>query len=200
MKGSLVIVGFFVLGVICGLTGIFRIDSTSFDLSYVALIGLILCVGMSIGNDLSIFGRLRSLSKLLLLLPAFTIVGTIIAVAVLAIFMPGRSLTDLLAVGSGFAYYSLSSIFITEYKGPELGTVALMANILRELLTLLAAPILYRLFGPLAPISSGGATTMDTTLPAVISTSGKEFVVLSIYHGITVDFCVPLLVTFFCRI
>lgn len=200
MKGSLVIVGFFVLGVVCGLTGIFRIDSGSFDLSYVALVGLILCVGMSIGNDLSIFGRLRSLSKLLLLLPAFTIVGTLIAVAILGIFMPGRSIPELLAVGSGFAYYSLSSVFITEYKGPELGTVALMANILRELLTLLAAPVIYRLFGPLAPISSGGATTMDTTLPAVISTTGNEFVVLSIYHGITVDFSVPLLVTFFCRI
>ena len=70
-------------------------------------------------------------------------------------------------VGAGFAYYSLSSVFITQYKGAELGTVALMANIMRELITLLFAPLLVRWISPLAPISCGGASTMDTTLPII---------------------------------
>ena len=101
-------------------------------------------------------------------------------------------------MGAGFGYYSLSSIFITEYKGAELGTVALLANIIRELLTLLLAPLLARWFGPLAPISAGGATTMDTTLPVITQASGQRFVVVSIYHGFLVDFSVPFLVTLFC--
>ena len=46
-----------------------------------------------------------------------------------------------MAVGAGFGYYSLSSIFITEYKGPELGTIALLSNITREIITLLFAPV-----------------------------------------------------------
>ena len=105
-----------------------------------------------------------------------------------------------MAVGAGFGYYSLSSIFITEYRGPELGTVALLSNIAREIITLLGAPLLLKYFGRLAPISAGGATTMDTTLPIITQTSGKAFVILSIYHGFVVDFSVPLLVTLFCSV
>ena len=101
---------------------------------------------------------------------------------------------------SGFGYYSLSGIFITEYRGPELGTVALLANISRELLTLLCAPLLVRWFGRLAPISAGGATTMDTTLPVITRVSGNAYVVVSVFHGFVVDFSVPFLVTFFCSL
>ncbi|MDE6771091.1 MAG: lysine exporter LysO family protein, partial [Muribaculaceae bacterium] len=133
-------------------------------------------------------------------LPLVNIEGTLAGCLLVWLLMPCIDLGDGLAVGSGFGYYSLSSIFITQYKGPELGTVGLLANIIRELLTLLGAPLLVRLFGPLSAISSGGATSMDTTLPIITSVSGKEFVVLSIYHGFVVDFSVPFLVTFFCSL
>lgn len=105
-----------------------------------------------------------------------------------------------MAVGSGFAYYSISSIFITQYRGAELGTVALLANIYREILTLLIAPLLAKVFGPLAPISSGGATTMDTTLPIISQTCGQQYVVVSLFHGFVVDFSVPFLVTMWCML
>ena len=113
-----------------------------------------------------------------------------------------------MAVGSGFAYYSLSSILITQFKEPsiglqlatELGTIALLANIFREMMALLGAPLIRKYFGKLAPISVGGATTMDTTLPIITRCSGKEFVIISIFHGFVVDFSVPFLVTFLCSI
>ena len=200
MKGSLIIVGFFVLGIIFGLAGWLNVDSFSFDVSFIALALLMFCVGIGVGSDFSALKSLRSQKAGLLLLPLVTIIGTLGGCAVVSLFIPWRSMTDVLAVGSGFGYYSLSSIFITEYRGAELGTVALLANISREIVTLLGAPILYKLFGPLAPISSGGATSMDTTLPIITSISGKEFVVLSIYHGFVVDFSVPFLVTFFCSL
>ena len=120
--------------------------------------------------------------------------------AAASLLFADRPLTDCLAVASGFGYYSLSSIFITEYRGSELGTVALLANISREIITLLMAPILVKWFGRLAPISAGGATTMDTTLPVILKTSGSSFVVLSVFHGFVVDFSVPFLVTFFCSL
>ena len=103
-----------------------------------------------------------------------------------------------MAVGSGFGYYSLSSIFITEYKGAELGTIALLSNILREIMALLLAPLFVKYFGKLAPISVGGATTMDTTLPIILKFSGKEFAVISVFHGFILDLSVPVLVTIFC--
>lgn len=113
---------------------------------------------------------------------------------------------DCLAVGSGFAYYSLSSILITELKeaslgvqmATELGTIALIANIIREIMALLGAPLFVKYFGRLAPICAGGATTMDTTLPIITRYSGKDLVFVSIFHGILVDFTVPFFVSFFC--
>ncbi len=200
MKGSLIIVGFFILGIIFGLTGWLHIDDFGFDVSFTALAMLMFCVGISVGSDFSALKSLCTQSRTLLFLPLITIIGTLAGCAAVSLAFPHRSLTDMLAIGSGFGYYSLSSIFITEYRGPELGTVALLANIAREIITLLGAPLLYKWFGPLAPISSGGATSMDTTLPIITSVSGKEFVVLSIYHGFVVDFSVPFLVTFFCSL
>lgn len=200
MKGSLVIVAFFVVGIIFGRTGLLDISTLGFDISFVALAMLMLCVGIGVGSDLGALRNLRNMDPRLLLLPLVTILGTLAGCLLLSLLMPWRSATETLAVGSGFGYYSLSSIFITQYKGPELGTVALLANIAREIITLLGAPILLRLTGPLAPISSGGATSMDTTLPIITAVSGKEFVILSIYHGFVVDFSVPFLVTFFCSL
>jgi uncharacterized membrane protein YbjE (DUF340 family) len=129
-----------------------------------------------------------------------TILGTMAGSWVVSLLLPQRSAVDCMAIGSGYAYYSLSSILITQYKGAELGTIALLANIAREIITLIGAPLMVRWFGSLAPISSGGATTMDTTLPIITRTSGQQYVVLSLYHGFCVDFSVPFLVTFFCSI
>lgn len=201
MKGSIIIVGFFVAGVLCGL---FRwIPSewvTHSNISFYALCGLMFCVGIGVGSDPQTLKNFRALNPRLVFLPIMTVLGTLTGSAAVSLLLTGRSLTDCLAVGSGFGYYSLSGIFITEYKGAEMGTIALLANICREILTLLAAPLMVRWCGKLAPIAAGGATTMDTTLPIITRTSGQEFVVVSIFHGFVVDFSVPFLVTLFCSI
>ncbi len=200
MKGSLIIVSFFIIGTLCGFYHLIPYDFTDSKLSYYALCGLMFCVGISIGNDPNTLKSFRSLNPRLMFLPVMTILGTLAGCAVAGIFMSQRTSLDCMAVGAGFGYYSLSSIFITEYKGPELGTIALLSNIMREIIALLGAPLLVKYFGKLAPISVGGATTMDTTLPIITRCSGKEFVIISIFHGFVVDFSVPFLVTFLCSI
>lgn len=200
MKGSLIIVGFFVLGALCGVYHLIPYDFTQSKLSFYALCALMFSVGVSVGNDPQTLRNFRLLNPRLIFLPVMTILGTLAGCAVVSLFLSHRSVTDCMAVGAGFGYYSLSSIFITEYKGPELGTIALLSNITREIITLLFAPLLVRWFGNLAPISAGGATTMDTTLPIITRYSGQSFVVVSIFHGFVVDFSVPFLVTLFCSI
>ena len=201
MKGSLIIIGFFVLGTLCGFFPLIPVDVVmDSEISFYALCALMFSVGLSVGNDPQTLKNFRSLNPRLVFLPVMTILGTLAGSAAVSLILTHRSVTDCLAVGSGFGYYSLSSIFITEYKGAELGTIALLANISREILTLLAAPLLVRWFGNLAPISAGGATTMDTTLPIITRTAGQQFVVVSIFHGFVVDFSVPFLVTLFCSI
>lgn len=197
MKGSLIIVAFFAAGILCGRADVLPQWVSSNTVSMTALCALLLCVGMGIGSNPDMKSEFRSLNPRVALLPLATILGSW-AGAAIAFLVLQRTITDCLAISSGFAYYSLSSIFLTEYRGIELGTIALVANLVREAITLLGTPLLARIFGPLAPISAGGATTMDTTLPIITHTCGQRFTILAIFHGFIVDFSVPFLVTFWC--
>ena len=199
MKGSLIVVGFFVIGLLGGIEKMVPSWLLDGDVSFVALCGLLLFVGLGIGLNPEMKKEVRSLSPRMALLPVVTIIGSWLG-ALLIWTVLHRTLSDCMAINSGFAYYSLSSIFITEYRGAELGTIALLANIIREMLTLLGAPLMARWFGPLAPISAGGATTMDTTLPILSQTLGQRYIALSIYHGFVVDFTVPFLVSWWCMV
>lgn len=200
MKGSLVIVGFFVLGILSGLSGIVPEKIVEGNLTFYALCALLFFVGIGVGSDRDIVSRFKSLDVRMALLPVGTMLGTFAGALAAALILPGRSATDCLAVGSGFGYYSLSSIFITGYRGAELGTVALLSNIIREMATLLLAPLLVRIGGPLAPIAAGGVTSMDTTLPIIMAFSGKEYSVISLFHGFALEFSIPFIVTFWCTI
>lgn len=200
MKGSLIIVGFFILGIAAGLSGMVPESIIDGDLTFYALCALLLCVGIGIGSDRNIVTKFKSLDVRMALLPLGTALGTFAGSLVVSFILSGRSPLDCLAVGSGFGYYSLSSIFITEYKGAELGTIALLANIIREMVTLFLSPVLAKVFGPLAPISSGGVTSMDTTLPIIMASSGEQYSAVSIFHGFILDFSIPFLVTFWCTL
>ncbi len=168
--------------------------------SFYSLCLLLVCVGFNIGQNEELRKNFRHIKKGYILMPVITIISTWLGALLTAMLLTDRSIADWLAVSSGFGYYSLSSMLITEVRGIELGTVALMYNVLREITALLFAPLLLRIFGPLAPISIGGATTADTTLPTISRISGTQFVPAAIFHGLVVDLSVPLLVPFFCAI
>lgn len=199
LRGSLVIVAFFAAGCLAGLFSFVPFDVAESRASTYVLYALMGCVGVTLGNDRSLAGRVRSLDRRLALLPVATAAGTLLgAVAVTPLLPFGAS--DALAVGAGFGYYSLSGIFIADLRGAELGTVALLCNVLREIFTLLAAPLVARWAGPLAAVSIGGATTFDTTLPVITRAAGAPYAVVAIFHGCMLDFSVPFLVTFFCSL
>ena len=199
MSGSLLILAFFGAGLGLARLGLIPRYFVEHDATLYVLWLLMGLVGLSIGSDRRLGEILRTLRPRVLLLPLATTVGTFAGVAAASLFL-AYSLADCLAVGAGFAYYSLSSIFITQYKGAELGTVALLSNILREILTLVGTPLLVRLLGPLAPISCGGASTMDTTLPIIARSAGRDWIFVSIVHAMILDFSVPFWVIFFCTL
>lgn len=199
MKDSLIILAFFVLGIILGRLDLIPDILRNNDPTLPALWILMSFVGISLGMNKKLRSILTGLHPSVLLIPVATTIGTFAGTALASIFLIW-TLFDCLAVGSGFAYYSLSSVFITQYKGPELGTIALLANIIRELITLLFTPWLFLLWGPLAPITSGGASTVDTTLPVIAKYCGKAWIMPSIIHAMFLDLSVPLWVTLFCSL
>jgi len=195
MKGSLIILTFFTVGLVGGIFSIFPEWLLNEDLTTYALFVLMFLVGVSIGSDKGAFYVLRKMNLKVLLVPLVVVVGSLAGTAITSLLLNDISVQEAMAVGAGFGYYSLSSIFISEISGQELGVVALLSNIFREIITLLAVPFLVRYFGKLAGIASGGATAMDTTLPIIVKFTGKEYGIIAIFSGIILTILVPVLVT-----
>ena len=202
LRDSLIIVGCFVAGVLVALAGWLPEDFPMGEITKWGLYVLLVCVGFGLGMDEGFFASLKTLPLRSLLLPLVTIVGSLAGgllawwvVSLMHTTAPG--LADTLAVTSGFGYYSLSSVLLDEARGPMIATIALASNLLRELLTLLTAPLLRRWFGPYAVIASGGATSMDTTLPVAVRYGGSRYAPVSIYHGFFLTVAVPFIVSFF---
>lgn len=205
MKGSLLVVSFFIMGCFFGFNGGVPESLVKSDAASWLLYALMLQVGMSLGSDRNLKSIFKTLRPKILLLPLATVSGTLLFSALASLFISRWGISDCLAVGSGFGYYSLSSILITDLKAQslgvqlaaELGIIALMSNVFREIFTLLGAPLLVRWFGPFSAISAAGATSMDTALPVITRYSGNRYVFVSILHGVLVDMSVPLFVSFF---
>lgn len=200
MKGSLFILVCFIVGMVCGHYALLPAILHDSEFTVYVLGVLLLLIGINIGYDKTILSTLKRSKPKILLVPLATIVGTLLGTSLISILFTEYSPFDTMAVGAGFGYYSLSSIIITGYKGAELGTIALASNIIRELSTLLIAPLLATYFGKLAPIAAGGATSLDTTLPIITKASGSSFIFIAMFHGLTLDLCVPFLVTFLCKL
>ncbi|MDQ1331545.1 MAG: hypothetical protein QG578_1813 [Thermodesulfobacteriota bacterium] len=196
MRPSFFIVFFFSAGILCGFYSLMPSAMNSPALSLYALNFLLFLVGIGIGGNSTAWEMIKRNNTMILLVPLSVIFGTLLGSALLSFCLGEITLRDSLAVVSGFGYYSLSSIMITRLEGESLGVLALLSNIFREISTLILTPFLVKYFGRLAPIASGGATSMDTTLPVIIRFTGKEYGIISIFSGIVLTLAAPLLITF----
>jgi uncharacterized membrane protein YbjE (DUF340 family) len=196
MRPSFFIVFFFSAGILCGFYSLMPTAMNSPALSLYALNFLLFLVGIGIGGNSTAWEMIKRNNTMILLVPVSVIFGTLLGSALLSFCLGEITLRDSLAVVSGFGYYSLSSIMITRLEGESLGVLALLSNIFREISTLILTPFLVKYFGRLAPIASGGATSMDTTLPVIIRFTGKEYGIISIFSGIVLTLAAPLLITF----
>lgn len=159
MKGSLIVIVFFCVGCIMGVFNKFQFDTHT--VSMYILYALMLQVGISIGSNKNLKAIISHLHPKMLLIPLGTITGTLLFSALASILLSQWSVFDCMAVGSGFAYYSLSSILITQFKEPtigiqlatELGTIALLTNIFREMMALLGTPLIKKYLGNLLHFS-----------------------------------------------
>ena len=97
MKGSLIVVAFFVLGLFVGHSGCLPSWFMSSQTSFVALCALLLFVGMGIGLNPNMMRDIKSLSPRLALLPLVTILGSWMG-AVVAYVVMSSDLCTLLAV------------------------------------------------------------------------------------------------------
>ena len=82
----------------------------------------------------------------------------------------------------------------------ELGTIALLSNIFREMAALLCAPLFRRYCGYLSPLAAARLGSADCALPALARYSGPDAIPLAIIHGLLIEICMPFFVSLFCRL
>lgn len=100
-----------------------------------------------------------------------------------------------LALASSFGWYSLSSILMTEYQGPVIGSIAFFNDLFREIFSVLLIPALIRRYR-ITALGLCGATSLDFTLPILQKNGGISIVPAAIVQGFLLSLLVPVLLTF----
>jgi uncharacterized membrane protein YbjE (DUF340 family) len=98
-------------------------------------------------------------------------------------------------MASGFGWYSLSGILLTESFGPVIGSAAFFNDLPRA-----AGHHVDPGPGSPQPLHGAGlcgATSMDFTLPVLQRSGGVEIVPAAIVHGFLLSLLVPILIAFF---
>lgn len=190
---SLTLCGVVVAGFLTGLTQLAFLRHASTASEY-ALIFLLFLVGVQLrGSGMTLrqilLNRRGMLVSVVVLLSA--LLGGAIAAAVL-----GLPLKAGLALASGFGWYSLSGILMTEAFGPVIGSAAFFNDLVRELTAIMLIPALIARHRSSA-LGLCGATAMDFTLPVLQRAGGNEIVPAAIVHGFVMSLLAPLLIAFF---
>lgn len=195
MRSSFLILLCFLAGVFGGRFFPLPETFTGSELVLITLYALLFLVGVGVGARPDAWTLWRQGAGRLLLVPLAVVLGTLLGAGAVTLLGVGPTLREGLAVGSGLGYYSLSSVLIAQLHGETLGVMALLANVMRELMTLLLAPLLVRCCGRLAPVAAAGATAMDTTLPIITRFAGRRYALVAVFSGFLLTVLVPVLVT-----
>lgn len=190
---SLKLCGVVVLGFVLGLTGLAFLKHATAASEY-TLIFLLFLIGIQLRNN----GM--TLRQIVLnrrgMMVAVVVLGSSIIAGVVNALLLGLPLRTGLAMASGFGWYSLSGILMTESYGPVIGSAAFFNDLGRELIAIMLIPTLVRRSRSTA-LGICGATSMDFTLPVLQRSGGLELVPAAIVHGFILSLLVPLLMALF---
>lgn len=164
------------------------------------VLGLLLAgIGLDLGHEKSVWQNLKATGWKVLFVPLCVALGTLSG-SLLAGILVGLRPFESLSVGSGFGWYSLSGILLTRLKGPGLGALSFLSNVLREIVAVISIAPCARYLGNIVAVAPGGATSMDTTLPVVAAAAGPDTSVISVISGMVLSMLVPILVPLFAKL
>lgn len=159
--------------------------------SQILLLALMIIVGIDLGADPEMLRSSIAASLRCWHVWLGAILGSLFSGILVAIVFGVRvSLASSLAMG----WYTYIASYVYALYGAQYSIYAFLQNYFREMLTYIVLPLLSRSFRSVSLIAFGGVTTMDNTLPAVISTLGREYTFAAISSGIVLTMLVPLIV------
>lgn len=183
------------IGIISGLFLKFTFILTTIDL----LIKLGLClllffVGIDIGNYKELGKSLKKIKKKVILLPFITVAGSLFGGLVSSFFLKLHYF-ETISISSGMGWYSFSAIELSKID-TNLGAIAFLANVFRELLAILFIPFIAKFLGSYEAISTAGAPAMDSLLPVINRNTASSMAIVSFYSGLIITIIIPILLPF----
>ncbi len=188
---SVFLVSIVLLGIILGMNVDASYLPVAENIIQFGLYLLLFFTGIDIGKK-NIFSEIKGMKALFIILPVSIIIGSLLGSYLLGLVLH-YPMNESLSVGAGFGWYSLSSIIISPYSD-KLAAIAFMANVMREILSILTIPFIARYIGYEEAIGPAGATAMDTLLPIVSRSTDAKTAVLSFTTGVILSTLVPILV------
>ncbi|BDH46520.1 membrane protein [Salmonella enterica subsp. enterica serovar Choleraesuis] len=190
---SLQLCGVVVLGFIVGLSG-WQFLRHATEASEYTLILLLWLVGVQLRNSGMSLKQIV-LNRRGMMVASIVVVSSLIAGMINAMIL-GLPLKVGMAMASGYGWYSLSGILMTESYGPVIGSATFFNDLGRELIAIMLIPALARRSRSTA-LGLCGATSMDFTLPVLQRSAGVEIVPAAIVHGFILSLIVPILLALF---
>ncbi len=190
---SLQLCGVVLVGFLIGLSGLSFLQHVT-EASEYTLIFLLFLIGIQLRNN-GMTLRQIVLNRRGMIVAVVVMVSSLLG-GVINAFILDLPLKTGLAMASGFGWYSLSGILLTESYGPVIGSAAFFNDLARELLAIMLIPGLVRRSRSTA-LGLCGATSMDFTLPVLQRSGGVEIVPAAIVHGFILSLLVPILMALF---
>ena len=182
-----------VAGFVLGLSGLSFLQHATAASEY-TLIFLLFLVGIQLRNSGMTLRQIILNRRGMLI--ALVVVASSMVAGVINAFLLGLPIKTGLAMASGFGWYSLSGILLTDAYGPVIGSATFFNDLARELVAIMLIPGLVRRSRSTA-LGLCGATSMDFTLPVLQRSGGVEMVPSAIVHGFVLSLLVPIMMAFF---
>lgn len=188
IKSSIIIC----LMVVCGmLLGYFvlprlmapeRFEEVSSTLLVIGLCIMLGSVGFGMGLDGSIVRVMRGAGLGVVLVPIFSVIGSLLAGIVYALLSP-VTLREGLAISAGFGWYTMAPSVISGAGHAVAGAISFLHNVLRETMGLIFLPLIASKIGYIEAVTIPGTASTDLCLPLVEKYCNPETMAYSFCTG-----------------
>jgi uncharacterized membrane protein YbjE (DUF340 family) len=157
-----------------------------------SLFVLLFVMGLSFAIDKEAVAKLRSKGLKILVVPIVVALGSILGGLIGGLILRLDVFASM-AVTAGYGWYTLTGPLMNSILGTQWAAMGFAVNFLRELLTIITVSLMVKV-DKYAPIASGGATAMDTTLPVIVRYCGSDVLVTAFSSGFALSMIAPFTV------
>ena len=173
----------------------------------ILLLIMITAVGVQSGQALRAFVQhreqrppaARSARVIFFGLPVFIMAGTLLFSAGAGLVLNYRW-SECVLCAAPMGWQTLGGPMIQDLRGPQLGNLAFLTNMIRDIVALLLIPLISRGRHAWLGVTPGGVSTMDVLLPGILAASGRQHLFQAAWVGASCSLWAPFLIHFIARV